>query len=90
LASSRTQPAFEPSIMCTCSGGFGSSVSMALAKGCTRSGHCGSKSQSAVPQCRQKRRSAELFCPSIRAWNMAMFSSPSTFRVAALAPRLTA
>jgi hypothetical protein len=76
--------------MCTCSGGSGRGVSMALAKGCTRSGQPGSHSHSAEPQRAQNRRSAGLSSPSIRAWNTEICSSPSMRKVSALAPRLMA
>ena len=60
LASTSTQLAFDPSMMCVCSGGTGSAVSIADACGCTRSGQFGSHSQSGLPQRLQKCRRAEL------------------------------
>src|SRR3954447_8494046 len=55
-------------MMCSDSGGSGSGVSIALAKGWTRSGQRRSDTHRAEPQRAQKRRSARLSSPSIRAW----------------------
>ncbi len=55
-----TQEALDASIRWVRSGGTGSPVSMAEAKGCTSSGQRGSQTQSALAQWRQKLRRAGL------------------------------
>ena len=49
-----THGALEPTRQWTFSGGAGSGVSIALACGCTSSGHVGSQAHSALPQWAQK------------------------------------
>jgi hypothetical protein len=82
-------------MMCTCSGGTGSGVSIALACGCTSSGQVGSHSHNALPQRPQKWRTALLRrsgWPGSRstAWYLRTWRCPLTFSVAASAPRLIA
>src|SRR5690606_42029998 len=78
------------------SGAAGSSVSIADANGCTRSGQRGSQSHSALPQRRQKLRSPGLTADSPVAASCSLarytdtLSRPFTRRVAWRAPRLIA
>src|SRR5215207_10987114 len=71
----------------TRSGGFGSGVSIAEAKGWTISGHIGLKSHRKLPQCLQKLRSDPPRSWALAAWTE-RFSLPSTSSVFASALRL--
>src|SRR5215207_8184449 len=68
----------------TRSGGFGSGVSIAEAKGWTISGHIGLKSHRKLPQCLQKLRSDPPRSWALAAWTERLSDVPSaTGRLAA-------